>query len=208
METTIRGKRILTGPTTFRVSEAENERRIEGYFAVFGPVYDMGHGMTESVAPEAFADTLGDDIRALTNHDTSLVLGRTKANTLTLHTDGKGLWGSILINPEDQDAMNLYSRVKRGDVSQCSFGFDILDEERQIAENGNVHWTIKRVKLYEVSVVTFPAYEDTGVEARAQELKRDGLDPAQRRKEMEEAERQKKLSEWRERARRRYTHGS
>ena len=57
--------------------------------------------------------------------------------------------------------MDLYARVERGDVSQCSFGFDILDENVEYKENGAVHWTIKRVKLYEVSVVTFPAYKDT-----------------------------------------------
>ena len=65
--------------------------------------------------------------------------------------------------------MNLYERVKRGDVDQCSFGFDILEEE--FTDNGNsVHWTIKKVRLYEVSVVTFPAYQETGVTARKEQL--------------------------------------
>ena len=58
------------------------------------------------------------------------------------------------------------SRVQRGDVSQCSFGFDILSEETDISDNGKVHWTIKKVKLYEVSCVTFPAYQDTSISAR------------------------------------------
>lgn len=73
------------------------------------------------------------------------------------------------INPNDQDAMNLYERVKRGDVDQCSFGFDILDEEFE-DRGTEVHWTIRKVKLYEVSVVTFPAYEETGVTARKRQL--------------------------------------
>jgi HK97 family phage prohead protease len=95
------------------------------------------------------------------------VLGRTKANTLELRADSHGLWGRVKINPLDQDAMNLYARVERGDVDQCSFGFDILDEETNFRDaDGSVHWTIKSVKLYEVSVVTFPAYEDTAVAAR------------------------------------------
>ena len=65
--------------------------------------------------------------------------------------------------------MNLYERVKRGDVDQCSFGFDILDEEYE--DRGTVvHWTIKKVKLYEVSVVTFPAYQETSVTARSKQL--------------------------------------
>lgn len=62
--------------------------------------------------------------------------------------------------------MNLYARVQRGDVNQCSFGFDILEEDTEWRENGDVHWTIKKVKLYEVSCVTFPAYEGTAIEAR------------------------------------------
>lgn len=66
--------------------------------------------------------------------------------------------------------MSLYARVQRGDVSQCSFGFDVLDETYEQNAQGKVLWMLKRVKLYEVSVVTFPAYEDTGVEARKHDL--------------------------------------
>lgn len=66
--------------------------------------------------------------------------------------------------------MNLYARVKRHDVDQCSFGFDILDEETDVREDGSVHWKIKKVKLYEVSVCTFPAYEETSVNARQKDI--------------------------------------
>ena len=65
--------------------------------------------------------------------------------------------------------MNLYARVQRGDVDQCSFGFNILDESTEIREDGSIHWTINKVKLYEVSVCTFPAYESTSVSARAKD---------------------------------------
>lgn len=123
-------------------------------------------GVDEQIAPGAFTDTLGEDIRALTNHDTTLVLGRNKAGTLTLREDSHGLWGSIRINREDQDALNLYRRVQRGDVDQCSFGFYILDEERIVNADGSVLYLIKKVRLLEVSVVTFPAYEATAVSAR------------------------------------------
>lgn len=142
---------------------------ISGYFSVFNSNYEIFEGATESVAPEAFEGALSDDIRCLIDHETRLVLGRTKVGTLTLKTDSRGLWGEVKINPKDQDAMNLYERVKRGDVDQCSFGFDILEEEFE-DRGTTVHWTIKRVRLYEVSVVTFPAYEDTGVSARKSDL--------------------------------------
>lgn len=159
-----------TSDARFQTREEGSERRIEGYFSVFGPEYELWPGASESVDPHAFDAVLQDDVRALIDHDTRLVLGRTTAGTLTLRVDDHGLFGSILVNPDDQDAMNLYARVQRGDVSQCSFGFDILDEEYVHRDDGTDHWTIKAVKLYEVSVCTFPAYQDTEVQARKQDL--------------------------------------
>lgn len=79
----------------------------------------MGDGFTEQIDPHAFDDQLGGDVRALIDHDTRLVLGRTCAGTLTLRVDEHGLWGSIAVNEGDQDALNLYARVQRGDVSQA-----------------------------------------------------------------------------------------
>ena len=159
-------RQLLTAKIEFYTREDGEELTIEGYFAVFNSNYDLGMGMSESIAPGAFTDTISDDIRALVNHDTTLVLGRTSAHTLELRQDEHGLWGRVKINPNDQDAMNLYARVKRGDVSQCSIGFDILDEETEYQDE-NVHWTIKAVKLWEVSVCTFPAYKETAVVARS-----------------------------------------
>lgn len=153
----------------FKTREDGEEKRIEGYFAVFNSNYQIAPDMSESVAPGAFTETLGSDVRALIDHETMYVLGRTTAGTLQLREDDTGLWGSILINPNDQDAMNLWHRVERGDVNQCSFGFDILEEETEFLDDGSVHWTIKRVKLYEVSVCTFPAYAETSVEARKED---------------------------------------
>lgn len=187
-------KQTRSRPTSFRALEEDGEKRIEGYFAVFDGVYEMYPGWSESIDHEAFDGALEDDIRALIDHETRLVLGRTSSGTLTLRVDDKGLWGSISVNEDDQDAMNLYARVKRGDVSQCSFGFDILEEEREVDETtGHVHYTIKRVKLYEVSVVTFPAYEDTGVTARARDC---------------QAIRAERLDQWKNEMKRRIKHGA
>ena len=162
-------RRVRTIPTKFETREDNGELYIEGYFAVYDSVYEIMPGMSESIAPGAFDNTLSGDIRALINHDTTLVLGRTKAGTLQLRTDSHGLWGRIKINPNDSDAMNLYERVKRGDVDQCSFGFNIINEETDFREDGSIHWTIKEVKLYEVSPCTFPAYEETNISARAKD---------------------------------------
>ena len=89
--------------------------------------------------------------------------------------------------------MNLYERVKRGDVSQCSFGFDITDEESTINDNGDVHWTIKGVDLYEVSCCTFPAYEQTNISARSAE--RDKI-------------KERELKAWKERTKARLKNGT
>lgn len=172
---------VRSVPTDFQVRNSEGDNpTIEGYFAVFGSNYDIAPGMSESIAAGAFVKSLeGGDIRALANHDTTQVLGRTKAHTLELKEDSRGLWGRIMINKNDSDAMNLYERVKRGDVSQCSFGFDVRDEETAISDDGSIHWTLKDIELFEVSVCTFPAYEMTNVSARSaqrDEIKKRGMD--------------------------------
>ena len=164
MDRNIRQARSLQ--TQFRAAEDNGEKYIEGYFAVFGSNYELWPGASESIDPHAFDGALSDDIRALIDHETRLVLGRNKAGTLELKVDERGLWGRIKLNQSDTDAMNLYARVQRSDVDQSSFGFDILDEKTEYREDGSVHWIIMKVKLYEVSAVTFPAYEDTSIAAR------------------------------------------
>jgi len=159
--------RSITSP--FSTREDGDKLYIEGYFAVFNSIYEIVPGLTESIAPGAFSNTLSGDIRALVNHDTTLVLGRTAAGTLQLREDTHGLWGEIVVNPNDTDAMNLYERVKRGDVDGCSFGFDIVSEEADYREDGSMHWTITEVILYEVSCCTFPAYSETNIVARSKE---------------------------------------
>lgn len=153
----------------YQTREESGELYIEGYFAVFNSPYVIMDGVTEIVAPGAFSDTLGEDIRALTNHDTTLILGRNKAGTLDLREDSHGLWSRIRVNQKDIDALNLYSRLSRGDVDQGSFGFYITDEERRVLDNGDVQYVIRKIRLIEVSVVTFPAYEATSVSARARQ---------------------------------------
>lgn len=174
-------------------ADGENgERIIEGYFSVFGIQTELWPGAYEEIAPEAFNNTMGNDIRALVNHDTTLVIGRNKANTLELKNDSHGLWGRIKINDNDSDAVNLHERVKRGDVDQCSFGFNIASEETEWREDGTVKWTIKEIDLHEVSVCTFPAYEETGVQARHNEVEQ------HREKQLEQRKHQMKerLKQW------------
>ena len=170
-ETRDRLRQVRSVPTRFETREDESGQLvIAGYFVVFNSIYEIGPGMSESVAPGTFLNSLNGDVRALTNHNSTLVLGRTIAGTLKLREDDIGLWGEVIINPKDSDAVNTYERVKRGDVSQCSFGFRIIKEDTRVKDDGSVHWTIRDVELYEVSVCTFPAYEATNVQARSEQL--------------------------------------
>lgn len=186
-------RQLRTVATEFATREDGDAPHISGYFAVFNSNYEIAPGMSESIAPGAFSRTLADDVRALINHDTTLVLGRTKAHTLSLTEDARGLWGDVQINPNDQDAMNLYERVKRGDVDQCSFGFEIVREDTEVHDDGSIHWTIREVKLYEVSACTFPAYEATNISAREKE--RDQIAA-------------RSLEAWKSRAKERIRHGA
>lgn len=168
---TVKENQTRSMATTFSTrEETSGEKIIEGYFTVFNQETELWPGAFEEISPEAFNGSLSNDIRALTNHETTLVLGRNKSGTLKLSVDSRGLWGQITINENDSDALNLYERVKRGDVDQCSFGFNILNEETDWREDGTVKWLLKEIDLHEVSVVTFPAYEDTGVQARHTQL--------------------------------------
>ena len=150
--------------------ETTDKKIISGYFIVFDTETELYPGVREEISPDALVGVDLSDVKALIDHDTAKVLGRTKANTLSLSVDSKGLYGEIIVNESDQEAMNLYSRVQRGDVDQCSFGFEILKEEMIQNTDGTVKFIIKSINLYEVSVVTFPAYQETAVEARSKQI--------------------------------------
>lgn len=161
------GRQLRYVPAQMSTRNEGSEPIIACYFAVFNSPTELWRGCIEQIAPGAFASSLGGDVRALIDHETRLVLGRTTANTLILREDETGLYGEVKINPQDTDAMNLYSRVQRGDVSQCSFGFDILSEDYvEDPRAQTCTWTIRDLILYEVSIVTFPAYEATSAVAR------------------------------------------
>ena len=161
------GRQYRYVPAKMQVRSEDNGPVIACHFAVFNTPTELWPGCIEQIAPGAFASSMSLDVRALINHETRLVIGRTVAGTLTLQEDETGLYGEIKINERDSDAMNLYARVQRGDVSQSSFGFDITAEDYVVSPDGQTcTWTIRDVILYEVSVVTFPAYEATSAIAR------------------------------------------
>ena len=167
-----------------------DELTFTGKFVAYGDTYQVWEGATESIAPGAFRNSIHQDVRALYNHNDDLVLGRTSAGTFSLEDRADGLWGVIKVNKNDSDAMNAYARVQRGDVSGCSFGFNIKSQEEERKADGTVHWTITEVDpLFECSICTFPAYQATHVTARKKDL-----DEIEKRKmEFRKSELRKKL---------------
>jgi len=145
-------------------------RRIVGYAAKFNVRSSVIFGaFQEMILPGAFADSLGrDDVRALWQHDTAQVLGRSKAGTLALAEDGTGLRVEIT-PPNTQVGRDALESIQRGDVDQMSFGFTVPPggEDWREEEDGMIVRALSRVKLWEVSPVTFPAYPQTEVGVRS-----------------------------------------
>jgi HK97 family phage prohead protease len=138
--------------------------KITGYAAVFDTWTDIGGWFKESIKRGAFAKTIKEnDVRALLNHNPNFVLGRNKAGTLRLREDAKGL--AIEIDPPSSVwASDLLVSMRRGDVNQMSFGFDVNKQDIDLEENAR---TLEDVTLFDVSVVTYPAYPTTSAEVRS-----------------------------------------
>lgn len=152
---------------------AEGAPMIRGYAAVFNQLsLPIGYGFRERIETGAFAATLTDDIRGLWNHNPDYVLGRTTNGTLRLNEDEMGL-RIEMDPPETQLASHFLANIERGDVNQMSFLFRTLEDTWDEDENGDLVRTLLKVKLFEVSPVTFPAYPQTSVSVRD-----DGATPA------------------------------
>jgi hypothetical protein len=156
-------KRTLTKPLDVR---AEGKaKRIAGYAAVFNSETDIGGYFREVIAPGAFKASLSGDVRALIDHNSGRVIGRTTAGSLRLKEDDTGLAVEIDL-PDTSDGRDLGVLIERGDISGMSFGFIVTkqswDETGEIPKR-----TIEQVELHEVSVVAFPAYPDTSIAMRS-----------------------------------------
>lgn len=160
-------------------AQDDGKKYIEGYFVVYNQETELWPGWFEQIAAGALDDSLKDnDIRCLFNHDSNNVMGRVSAGTLELKSDDYGLWGKVEINEADSMAMDVYARVSRGDITGCSFGFFVEDEEYRI-ENDVWHWNVLRANCFEVTICPFPAYPQTEIQARE---KQKGQRLAMRRK--------------------------
>lgn len=155
---------------SFEQGEDTEKRKMVGHAAVFGQATDIGGWFREQVEPGAFKSSIRkDDVRALFNHDENYVLGRNTAGTLKMSEDSEGLKVSIE-PPDTQFARDLAVSIDRGDISQMSFAFQVLEEEWIRGEKKELDLRkIKKVRLFDVSPVTYPAYEGTDIALRSRE---------------------------------------
>jgi len=166
-------RRTVAAQELRAVEEEGQAPRIEGYAALCNVLSDGRWGVREQITPGAFTKAIAeDDVRALWNHDSSLVLGRIQNGTLKLHEDERGLAFEVT-PPDTQWARDALVTLRRGDVNQMSFGFETVRDEWHSQEDGGVIRTLQEVRVYDVSPVAFPAYPQTTAEvrSRAVELK-------------------------------------
>lgn len=140
--------------------------KVAGYAAVFGQETDIGGMFREVIAPGAFDEAIGrDDVVFLINHD-GLPLARTRSGTLRLSSDGTGLRIETELDTEDPDVRSIVPKMKRGDLDKMSFAF--WPEVQEWDESGDMPVrTIRKARLYDVSIVTTPAYEGTSIALRS-----------------------------------------
>lgn len=136
---------------------------LSGYASIFNSKTSIGDYFEEVIAPGAFAKSIAEnsDVRALFNHNWDKVLGRTKSGTLRLMEDSRGLKFEVDL-PNTVAARDLAESMDRGDIDQCSFGFYATEETWDYSVEPALR-TVHEVELYEISVVSIPAYEDTEV---------------------------------------------
>ncbi len=165
-------------PIELRAEDGEDGLpSIRGHAAVFNKMSEDLGGFREIIMPRAFDSALdrGDDVRALVDHDPSKILGRTKAGTLTLNVDSKGL--RVNIQPPNNTVGNdIVESIRRGDVDSMSFGFRTLEDVWRTVDGEEIRELID-LELFDVSPVSFPAYPQTDVAVRSLEVWRSKAPP-------------------------------
>lgn len=182
------------------IKAVDDEKMIvEGYALRFNTLSNDLGGFVETISPEALKEADLSDVRCLIDHDSSKVLGRTTSETLELKIDDEGLYFRAQL-PNTTYAKDLYENIRLGNINQCSFGF-ILDEDgdefEKREEDGLFKRTLRKIKsLFDVSIVTYPAYNDTSVEPALrsiEKIKQEEIDAMKAEQEKQELRKQTEL---------------
>jgi HK97 family phage prohead protease len=147
------------------------EIKVSGYAAVFNERTSIGGWYDEIIERGAFEAAIGsDDVVFLINHE-GLPLARTRSGTLILREDDHGLHMESDLDPSDPDVASIIPKMKRGDLDKMSFAF--LPTVQEWDESGDIPVrTIKEAQLFDVSIVTSPAYDGTDIGLRSLEAQR------------------------------------
>jgi HK97 family phage prohead protease len=188
-------KEIRSFTTELRMETRDDgTQTVVGYASVFNTLSENLGGFREQIAPEAFNNVMGDDVRALFNHDPNYVLGRTKSGTLSLGVDTTGLRYEFT-PPDTTFARDLTESLKRGDIDQSSFAFMVEADEWDESGDTPIRTITKVSRLLDVSPVTYPAYPDASVGLRSLDAYHETVKPEpvdlslyHRRLELAEAE--------------------
>lgn len=164
--------REIRGGVPAEIRADDEGVRVSGYAAVFNEEADIGGMFREVIAPGAFAAAIerGDDVVFVVNHD-GLPLARTRSGTLKLEEDERGLRMETTLDAEDPDVKGIVPKMKRGDLDKMSFAFRARKQEWDDTQDPPVR-TIQEVELFDVSIVTTPAYEGTEIGLRSLEAAR------------------------------------
>lgn len=178
-------KREIRGGIPAEIRADDDGIKVSGYAAVFNEAADIGGMFREIIAPEAFTAAIErDDVVFLINHE-GLPLARTRAGTLSLTQDEKGLRMETRLDPQDPDVARIVGKMKRGDLDKMSFAF--LPTRQEWDDNTDPPTrTITEAQLFDVSIVTTPAYDGTEIGLRSlqrhrEEVKRENYKAANKR---------------------------
>lgn len=155
------------------IAKDDENMIVEGYALKFNKESNLLGEFVEVISPEALRNADLSDVRCLIDHNSSYVLGRTVADTLKLEVDDVGLRFRCEL-PNTSYARDLYENIKLGNINQCSFGFTIEEDgdEFERREDGIFKRTVNKIRsLFDVSIVTYPAYEDTDVAPALRSIK-------------------------------------
>jgi HK97 family phage prohead protease len=181
-------EREIRGGIPAEIRADETGIKVSGYAAVFDQEADIGGMFREKIAKGAFTDAIGrDDVVFVINHE-GLPLARTRSGTLKLEQDDKGLRMETTLDPDDPDVKSIVGKMKRGDLDKMSFAFMPEIQEWDDTQDPPLR-TIRKASLYDVSIVTTPAYEGTdiglrGLEAYKKEQKQKNFNAAATRLRM------------------------
>lgn len=172
-------QRFFTAPFEVRDAEGNPEAKtIKGYAALYNVptfIWERNQQLEEVIMPGAFDTANMEDIRCLLNHNADFIFGRTASNTLTVGTDATGLWYECALDMGIQSHADLYKQIQRGDINQSSFAFTWPAKGVTMTTTAEGEPNRREIKLidhvYDVSPVTYPAYQETSVEARSAQFR-------------------------------------